>query len=115
MPEAISSDRGMQFTSNVWSQHCEMLHIAHCQTIAYHSESNGAVKTSLRLQDALRPRTTAPTWAEEIPWVLVNLHAQPREDTGLSPADAVFWAPIVLPNEFLQGDEILVDTILKML
>jgi hypothetical protein len=47
--------------------------------------------------------------------VLINLHAQPREDTGLSPADAVFGAPIVLPNEFLQRDEIPVDTILKML
>jgi hypothetical protein len=38
------------------------------------------------------------TWAKEIPWVLLGLRAQPREDTGLSPAEAVFGAPIVLPN-----------------
>jgi hypothetical protein len=42
------------------------------------------------------------------PWVLLvlGLHAQLREDTGLSPAEAVFGALIVLPNEFLKGDEI---------
>jgi hypothetical protein len=53
------------------------------------------------------------TWAKEIPWVLLGLRAQPREDTGLSPAEAVFGAPIVLPNEFLKGDEIPVNTIQK--
>jgi hypothetical protein len=45
--------------------------------------------------------------------VLLGLRAQPREDTGLSPAEAVFGAQIVLPNEFLQNDEFSVDTIVK--
>jgi hypothetical protein len=30
------------------------------------------------------------TWAEEIPWVLLGLRSQQREDTGLSLAEAVF-------------------------
>jgi hypothetical protein len=34
-----------------------------------------------------------------------------REDTGLSLAEAVFGAQIVLPNEFLQNYELSVDTI----
>jgi transposase InsO family protein len=76
-----------------------MLHITHRQTTAYHPESNGAVeRLHRRLKDAQRARTTAATWAEEIPWVLLGLCAQPREDTGLSPAEAVFVALIVLPN-----------------
>ncbi len=45
--------------------------------------------------------------------MLLGLRAQPREDTGLSPAEAVFGAPIVLPNEFLQNEEMSVDTIIK--
>jgi hypothetical protein len=54
------------------------------------------------------------TWSEELPFVLLGLRAQPREDTGLSPAEeAVFGAQIVLPNEFLQNDELSVDTIVK--
>jgi hypothetical protein len=91
-----------------------MLHITHRQTTAYHPESNGAVeRLHRRLKDALRARTTAATWAEEIPWVLLGLRAQPREDTGLSPAEAVIVALIVLPNEFLNRDEIPVSTISK--
>jgi hypothetical protein len=44
--------------------------------------------------------------------VLLGLQ-QPREDNGLSPAESVFGAPIVLPNEVLQSDEIAVDSILN--
>jgi hypothetical protein len=91
-----------------------MLHITHRQTTAYHPESNGAVKRlQRRLKDALCSRTTAATWDKEIPWVLLGLRAQSREDTGLSLAEAVFGAPIVLLNEFLKGDETPVHTILK--
>jgi hypothetical protein len=39
--------------------------------------------------------------------------SQPREDTGLSLAEAVFGGQIVLPNELLQNDELSVDTIVK--
>ncbi len=51
------------------------------------------------------------TWADEIPWVLLSLRAQLREDTRLSPAEAVFGTPLVLPNEFLQVDECSVDNV----
>ncbi len=63
--------------------------------------------------DALCAPATAATWPEELPFVPLRLRAQPREDTGLSPAQAVFGAQIVLPNEFLQKVELSVDTIVK--
>ncbi len=45
--------------------------------------------------------------------MLLGLCTQPRKGTGLSPAEAVFGAPIMLPNEFLQTEEISVDSIVK--
>jgi transposase InsO family protein len=45
VPEKITSDRGQQFTSNLWFKLCEMLNISHNQTTAYHPESNSAVKS----------------------------------------------------------------------
>jgi hypothetical protein len=91
-----------------------MLHISHKQTTAYHPESNGAVeRLHRRLKDTLRTRAATATWSEELPFVLIGLRAQPSEDTGLSPAEAVFGAPIVLPNEFLQTEEMSVDAIIK--
>jgi transposase InsO family protein len=114
VPETITSDRGMQFTSNIWSKLFEMLHISHRQTKAYHPESNGAVKRlHRRLKEVLRACTAAATWSKELPFVLLGLHPQPREDTDLSPAEAVFGTPSVLPNEFLQGDEFNVDEIVE--
>jgi hypothetical protein len=87
-----------------------MLNISHKQTTAYHPESNGAVERLHRhLKDALRACAAAVTWSKDLPFVLLGLRAQPREDTGLSPAEAVFGAPIVLPNEFLKNEELSVD------
>jgi hypothetical protein len=62
VPKRITSDRGPQFTSNLWFHLCEMLNISHKQTIAYHPESNGAVeRLHRRLKDALRARAAAAT------------------------------------------------------
>jgi hypothetical protein len=92
-----------------------MLNISHKQTTAYHPESNGVVeRLHCCLKKALRARAAAATWSEELPFVLLGLRPQPREDTGLSQAEAVFDAQIVLPNEFLQNDELTVDTIVKI-
>jgi hypothetical protein len=91
-----------------------LLNISHKQTTAYHPESKGAVKRlHRRLKDTLRARITTATWSEELPFVLLGLRAQPREDTGLYPAEAVFGAQIILPNEFLQNDELSVETIVN--
>jgi transposase InsO family protein len=113
VPKTITSDRGLQFTSNVWFQLCEMLNISHRQTTAYHPESNRAVeRLHRRLKDTLRACAATATWSKELPFVLLRLRAQPREDIGLSPAEAVFGAPIVLPKEFLHNEEISVDSII---
>jgi hypothetical protein len=66
-----------------------------------------------RLKDSLRAHAATATWADELPFVHFGLRAQPREDTGLSPAESVYGAPIVLPNEFLQCDELAVESIIK--
>ncbi len=110
----ITSDLGTQYTSNIWSQLSEMLHILYRQATAYHPESNGAVeRLHRRLKDALCECAAAATWSKELPLVLLGLRAQPREDTDLSLAEEVFGAPIVLPNEFLHGDQFYVDAIVK--
>jgi hypothetical protein len=88
-----------------------MLNISHKQTTA---ELNGAVeRLHRRLKDALRACPAVATSSEELAFMLLGLGAQPREDTGLSPAEAVFGAQIVLPNEFFQNDEFSVDAIVK--
>jgi hypothetical protein len=92
----ITSHRGAQFKANVWASLCDMLSISHRQTTAHHPEVNGAVERLHHcLMDALCTRAAAATWAKEISWILLDLHSQPREDTSLSLAEAVFGAPLV--------------------
>ena len=52
-----------------------------------------------RLKDALRARCSGLNWAVHLPWVLLGLHTTPREDTSLSPAQAVLRCNLALPND----------------
>ncbi len=48
VPAYITSDRGAQFTSALWSSLCELLSITHIQTTAYHLQFNGLVERFYR-------------------------------------------------------------------
>ncbi len=39
-----------------------------------------------RPKDALRTRGANASWTAELPWVLLGLRSQPREDSNISPA-----------------------------
>ncbi|XP_023320310.1 uncharacterized protein LOC111695285 [Eurytemora carolleeae] len=44
VPAVITSDRGAQFTSSLWSAICSLLKIKHKTTTAFHPQSNGMVE-----------------------------------------------------------------------
>jgi hypothetical protein len=106
VPDTITSDRGPQFTSQLWSELCQILNIKHNMTTAYHPESNGMVeRMHRRLKDALRARASSASWLPDLPWVLLGLRTTPREDTGSSAAEAVFGSTLTVPGEFLSCPE----------
>ncbi len=75
----ITSDRGTQLTSSLWSALCSLLNIQHIQTAAYRAAAN---------------------WVDHLPWVLLGLRAAAREDDGSTPAQTVFSSPLILPGQF---------------
>jgi hypothetical protein len=106
VPSVITSDRGSQFTSAVWSGLCKLLGVEHITTTAYHPQSNGMVERAHRqVKDALRARAAGVNWLEHLPWVLLGLRAAPKEDSGISSAELVFGAPVTLPGQFLAAGE----------
>ncbi len=116
VPATVTTDRGRQFSSAVWSILCQRLNIQHIETTAYHPQSNGMVeRTHRQLKDALRARLADPRWPEHLPWVLFGLRAAPKEDSGLSSAELVFGMPLTLPGQLLAVPETPVEKVVEEL
>ena len=111
VPEHITSDRGAQFTAALWTNICKKLNIVAHQTTAFHPCANGMVeRVHRRLKEALKARLAGIRWAEELPWVLLGIRSQPREDSARLAAEAVCGQPLVLPGQFLHQEEAPVET-----
>jgi hypothetical protein len=106
VPQQINSDRGAQFTSSVWSSFVSLLGIKSKPTTPYHPQANGAVERfHRRLIESLRARLAGGDWPSHLPWVMLGLRAEPREDSGVSAAELVYGCPLSLPGQFLTGSE----------
>jgi hypothetical protein len=78
----------------------------HAMTTAHHPQANGLVERAHRqLKDALKARGAATDWPAHLPWVLLGLHAAPKEISAVSSAEAVFGQQLVLPGELNPGPE----------
>jgi transposase InsO family protein len=58
VPATVTTDRGAQFTSAVWTGACTSLRIKHVLTMAYHPQSNGMVE---RLNRKIKDKAFSPS------------------------------------------------------
>ena len=65
------------------------------------------------LKDALRARCTAPDWIQYLPWVMLGIRATPREDTDITPAQAVFYSALILPSQIASDPEASLDNFMS--
>ena len=115
VPLDMSSDRGPQFTSQLWTSMAKLLGTQLHHTTAYHPQSNGMVERFHRhLKSALRARLTGPTWTQELPWVLLGIRTAPKEDLSCSSAEMVYGAPLTVPGEFIPGHSTHADNNLQL-
>ncbi|KFD51219.1 hypothetical protein M513_07819 [Trichuris suis] len=97
-PVRISSDRGAQFTSDLWSAMAQLLGTELHRTTAYHPQANGLVE---RFHRHLMARLTGPDWTDELPWVLLGIRTTPKQDLTTSSAELVYGAPLAVPGDFI--------------
>lgn len=101
-PGDITSDRGPQFTSELWSTVAEHLGVKVHRTTAYNPQGNGLCERFHRdMKASLRASLTDSSWADRLPWVMLGLRSAPKEDLQASSAELVYGQPLRVPGEFL--------------
>ena len=99
VPMNMYSDRGLQFTSQLWASISKLFGTKLHHTTAYHPQSNGLVERFHRhLKSALRAHLSGPNWSDELPWVLLGIRTAPKEDLDCSSAELVYGTPLTVPG-----------------
>ena len=104
IPASITTDRGAQFTSAVWTQLMTTWGIKTHTTTPYHPEANGMVE---RLHRRLKESILAlghdepEKWFWRLPCTLLAIRTTLKPDIGASPADLVFGEGLAVPGTLL--------------
>ena len=114
VPESIVTDRGRQFTSDLWMELSRSLGISRKMTTSYHPQSNGMIERQHRtLKDRLIARACASgstSWMENLPFVLLGIRTSVRADSSCSPSDLLYGASLRLPGDLLGAAGDMDDT-----
>ncbi|GBM73685.1 hypothetical protein AVEN_177736-1 [Araneus ventricosus] len=79
-PSLISTDRGAQFTSDVFHSLAKPFGIRLSHTAAYHPQANGAIERWHRTLKAAIMCHTSVHWVSALPAVLLGLRTVFKED-----------------------------------
>merc|ERR1712050_613203 len=104
IPLTVTSDRGPQFTSELWRQLSDSVGYKLSPTTAYHPQANGMVERFHRtLKASLKNRCDnhGDKWHHQLPWILLGLRATHKEDLDASPAELMLGDTLTIPGEIL--------------
>ncbi|CAL1568882.1 unnamed protein product [Knipowitschia caucasica] len=102
VPLDLTSDRGPQFTSELWTSVAGSLGVKLHRTTAYHPQANGLCERFHRtMKGALRASLVDNSWVDRLPWGLLGLRSAPTEDLRSSSAELVLGQTLTVPGEFL--------------
>ncbi|UYV60890.1 hypothetical protein LAZ67_1002684, partial [Cordylochernes scorpioides] len=104
-PHTVISDRGKQFTSQLFKDLTTLCGIKLRHSTAYHPQCNGkierlhrTIKTAIRAHNSIK-------WTETLPTVLLGLRAAINKDNNHSLSQMVYGKTIRLPGEFFDASK----------
>ena len=100
VPSTITTDRGAQFESALWSELQRFLGCHRARTTSYHPACNGMVERLHRqLKASICAHQTA-SWMDALPLVLLGIRSTIKTDLQASSAELVYGTSLRLPGEF---------------
>ena len=106
VPEHITSNCVMPFTSQLWTSIMQLLSTTLHDTTAYNPTADGMVERAhLILKTALIARFTSLGWTAQLPWVLPGLRTSPKNCTDVSHAELVYGESLIAPAEFFPSSQ----------
>ena len=101
VPSTVTTDRGRQFESTLWTAFTQLLGTKHLRTTAYHPTSNGLIERFHRqLKASLKAQPHPEHWTDALPLVLLGIRSALKEDIGCTAAELVYGTTLRLPSEF---------------
>lgn len=99
VPLCITSDRGTQFQSTLFTELCRIFGTHQISTTAYNPKANGMIeRINRQLKYGLRAHSRDKL--KGLPMELQGICATPREDHGISSAEMTFGRYLIIPGEF---------------
>ncbi|XP_064483049.1 uncharacterized protein LOC135395891 [Ornithodoros turicata] len=102
VPSQVTTDRGRQFESNLFSSFTRLIGTSRICTTSYQPASNGLVE---RLHRTLKAALTAfedrVHWTDHLPLALLGILTSLKPDHGWSSAELPYGRTLHLPGEFL--------------
>ena len=97
VPVTVVTDKGGQFTGDLWSTMCTKLSIHHRTTSSFHPKANGLIERMHRtLKQSLRAKCQSSTWSAELPLILLRIRSAPHETDSILSFEQVFRVPPIL-------------------
>ena len=116
VPEIVTTDRGSQFTSQIFRQLLTNWGTKHITTTAYHPESNGMVeRLHRRLKESLIAlgNDERHEWFWKLPMTLLAIRTTVKPDIGASPSDMVFGEGVTVPGQLVGPPQLSDEELLR--
>ena len=101
VPSTITTDRGQQFESMLWTHLMHLLG-THCiRTMAYHPIANGLVEHfHCQLKGTMKCLPDTTHWTKALPLILLSIRTAIKQDCWCTAAELVYGTTLHLPGEF---------------
>ncbi|GBM50237.1 hypothetical protein AVEN_134800-1 [Araneus ventricosus] len=110
VPEKVTSDRGSNFQSNLFSSLSKVLDAKKTRTTSYHPQSNGAVERFHRHLKNVLMTHPPENWLDALPFVLLGIRTSFKKDLATSSAELVYGSTLKLPGVFFPNTSVTTST-----